>query len=239
MSRVTKKDTSLDVALAREASKLARQKGSDEADAQAQRREKLKALIKESQFGVCRMDVLDCDSRIKWRFANSRPLNVANASSLATGFRIFGQTSFTPNHVMRICVEPNWVKNSLEFPRDIYGLDFKDLQPLEFTEEGINALNRGDIFMHGGNHRRGATNICYQAFKIRTNTAKSSLLALDKDANVDMPTLNTSDMAKAHKWEKLHEEYSRLSVRTEQSKWWGLELYCISKHRITPSPFTC
>lgn len=162
---------------------------------------------------------------IEWCAFNDRGLSKSEAVKLKENFVTNGQQVTSPSNVFRLLVEPEWIDTVLT--PNIAGKSIKDLNEFK-TRSGVSLPSK--INACGGNHRRHATSLMEAYWKEKEEIAKdvkSQIYPAEK--NVELPLLKNAPAEVQQAWKAAHSKLKNIRIRKDQCRYWGVELFSISK----------
>lgn len=189
----------------------------------------LRGYIRDATIGYATMNLVDPPVGTFWGKFNNRIVIPGWVTSLVAHYKNRLDNCIDA-HAIDVAVRPEWLADAEKVKKwkTVQGYDVEVVPELEFTDAGLEAIKRDNLWVLGGNHRRLA--LCKYIEDMKTEVDKQSknlraLIKKDKDGNPpgqyadqiaaargDIQNM-TNEVLKNHKWViRLYDRGTRLCI---------------------------
>ncbi|KAH9019230.1 hypothetical protein EDB85DRAFT_1896816 [Lactarius pseudohatsudake] len=186
--------------------------GRDGAEFGGFQKSELREKKKAAELGYLSMDIVDPPKGAFWGKFNDRKVDEQWVNKLVTSFTE-NLENCTDVTAIEVAVKKTWVKNLDSVMPTVDMHQLSEVPDIEFTDEGKEAIARGNLWMLGGNHRRKALTKYRKMKSEELKTMKNQVGKMETEALAD----EELDTAKA--------EVKRLEETVAASSIWVIRLY--------------
>ncbi|KAH9048595.1 hypothetical protein EDB83DRAFT_2522862 [Lactarius deliciosus] len=189
--------------------------GRDGAEFGGFQKSELREKKKAAELGYLSINIVDPPEGAFWGKFNDRKVDEQWVNNLVTSFTE-NLENCTDVTAIEVAVKKTWVKNLDSIMSTVDRHQLSEVPDIEFTDEGKEAIARGNLWMLGGNHRRKALTKYRKMKSEELKTMKNQVGKMETEALADEARKELDTAKKAVK---------RLEETVAASSTWVIRLY--------------
>lgn len=170
-----------------------------------------------------KMDVVQPPTGASWGKFNNRAINDDWVKKLSTSFED-SLDSCTDQTSMDVALDPEWLENRTSIVPSVEGLNIDDVPQIRFNPTGSAAIQRNNLWMLSGNHRRLAVVKYVMQLQKELDDANAAIDEITTKQNTD-DQVDDSFNGAENRLKEAQDLVSSLEAKIKTSRFWTVRIY--------------